>query len=198
MVSLEGQQIRAILDTGSENNLMALQTARDINANFVAKPSGRLKGIGGVVIILYCTSFGVIDGARHDFIVANIASPLILGLDFIRTEPDRLMVVRGNPPKEESVTKEDWQLNPKIANAILDEWEIQKKDVQEMFSNKDDHIFDDYITLEQDAFRQDWSKSTKVLYMNPPFSTLEKVEAKILRERPKMVILVVPEWKDRP
>ena len=98
-------------------------------------------------------------------------------------------------PLQKAVNDETWDLE---TYAVVDTWVrkiIRFSELEpsvDAFASKGNQRVPRFWTKKDDAFKQDWR--SEILWMNPPFSQLDRVLHKILNEEAQG-ILIVPCWK---
>jgi hypothetical protein len=85
---------------------------------------------------------------------------------------------------------EQYAVKQRFVQEILEEFQVRRCEVQEAFASHLNHRFEDYWDKWQDGFTYCWSDC--VLWMNPPFSLLDRVLLKCVLDQVERCILIVP------
>ena len=105
--------------------------------------------------------------------------------------------------KPEIQDHSDWQLNPKVATTIFKKWGEPDIDLFASHRNKQAPFYyrkpDPGLPLAEgcigeDAFSACWD-TQNTIYCNPPWSDISLVIEKIIRDKPKKIIVIAPKNK---
>lgn len=96
---------------------------------------------------------------------------------------------------------EDYAVKHKYVGEILNWLGINRRDVVEGFANDLNHRFAHYWDVQTNAFSMQWGEGGRevghTLWMNPPFSQLDRVLLKCVLDQVEDAILIVPSWEGR-
>jgi hypothetical protein len=114
---------------------------------------------------------------------------------------NRVQPVNFKGPKLEIEDRSDWQLNPKVAANIFKKWGEPDIDLFATQKNKQAPFYYRKPTpglplaegcIGEDAFSASWDMNN-TLYCNPPWLDISLVIEKIIRDKPKKIIIIAPE-----
>ena len=101
---------------------------------------------------------------------------------------------KGQRPKPKMWISHDYAVKEDFVQKIVQHFGGNVPSV-DAFASKDNCRFPKFWDAQVDAFKKDWGKE-RLLWINPPFETLEEVVNKII-EYKALAIIVVPEWPRR-
>ena len=106
----------------------------------------------------------------------------------------RLETPDGQRPKPKRWVSHDYAVREDLVQTIVDAFGGNVPSV-DAFASKENRRFPKFWDTKKNAFKQDWGKE-RLLWINPPFETLEEVANKIVVDNAKAIV-VVPEWPHR-
>ena len=97
-------------------------------------------------------------------------------------------------PKPRTWVSHDYAVKKDLVKTIVEHFGGEEPSL-DAFASKENRRFPRYWDVDTNAFSKDWSQEG-LLWMNPPFETLEEVVDKIVGDQARAIV-VVPEWPHR-
>ena len=112
----------------------------------------------------------------------------------VQKETKGLQAADEQRPKPSRWVSHDYAVRKDLVEEIVKKFGGNVPTV-DAFASKENRRFQKFWDTQINAFRQDWGRE-RLLWMNPPFETLEEVVNKIIADK-ALAIIVVPEWPRR-
>ena len=120
-------------------------------------------------------------------------------LEFFEVEdPEGLELHRSttsNVKIKRQFISEEYAVRMCYVDQVLWEFELLGEEVQEAFASHLNHRFASYWTKEDNSFRKVWTHTQ--LWINAPFTLMDKVVLKLLCDEVQVAVVVAPVWKSQ-
>jgi len=88
---------------------------------------------------------------------------------------------------------EEYAVKWSFLEEIFEKFHMEWTETHEVFASEANHRLSSYWTKETNSFSKSWSSLQ--LYLNPPFSIIDKVLVKLINDQVESSFIIVPVWK---
>jgi len=90
---------------------------------------------------------------------------------------------------------EEYAVKMRYVREILQEFGLREDEVHEAFASQANHRLGSYWTKDDNSFQKVWSNLQ--VWINPPFTLMDKVVLKLLSDEVQCAVVVAPVWRSQ-